>query len=98
MSKPPGQSFPFPSRTSMYWETCHVTYDQALDMFNAQTATQQAMGKNPLVSSTGLLQKLKMFLRCLIEHLFSCVDSEDIEEFIEEGGSLLHPQLRLVTT
>ena len=46
----------------------------------------------------GLLQKLKMFLRCLIEHLFLCVDSEDIEEFIEEGGSLLHPQLRLVTT
>ncbi|GAD78204.1 hypothetical protein VAZ01S_150_00010, partial [Vibrio azureus NBRC 104587] len=51
---PPGRSFPFPSRTSMYWETCHVTYDQAVEMFNAQTATQQAMGQNPIVSSTKL--------------------------------------------
>ena len=54
MSAPPGRSFPFPSRTSMYWETCHVTYDQAVEMFNAQTATQQAMGQNPIVSSTKL--------------------------------------------
>lgn len=52
MSAPPGRSFPFPSRTSMYWETCHVTYDQAVEMFNARTATQQAMGQNPIVSST----------------------------------------------
>ncbi|WP_186810640.1 S-type pyocin domain-containing protein, partial [Vibrio sagamiensis] len=32
----------------------HVTYDQAVEMFNAQTATQQAMGQNPIVSSTKL--------------------------------------------
>ena len=41
----------------MYWETCHVTYDQAVEMFNAQTATQQAMGQNPIVSSTKVKRK-----------------------------------------
>ncbi|MCY9845748.1 polymorphic toxin type 44 domain-containing protein [Vibrio caribbeanicus] len=52
MSHKPGQSFPFPSRTAMYWETCHITYDQAVEMFNAQTATQRALGHNPIVSTT----------------------------------------------
>ena len=54
MSVTPGRSYPFPSRTSMFWETCHVTYDQAVEMFHAQTATQQAMGQNPIVSSSKL--------------------------------------------
>ena len=34
-----------------------MTYDQAVEMFNAQTATQQAMGQNPIVSSTKVKRK-----------------------------------------
>ncbi|PNQ53551.1 hypothetical protein C1141_20675, partial [Vibrio agarivorans] len=49
-------NYPFPSRTSMYWETCHVTYDQAVEMFNGQTATLKAMGHNPILSSNKLIR------------------------------------------
>ncbi|WP_206747429.1 hypothetical protein, partial [Vibrio splendidus] len=53
-----------------------------------------------LVSATyqGLLQKWKMCLRRPPEHFISCVYSKDIEEFIEEDGSLLHPQFWLIAT
>ncbi|WP_268884615.1 hypothetical protein [Aliivibrio fischeri] len=41
MPPPKGRSFPFVPRQSADWLTCHVTYDQAVDMFFNQTATQQ---------------------------------------------------------
>ena len=80
MSSPSGRCFPFPSPTSMYWETCHVTYDQAVEMFYSQTATQQAMGKNPLVSSTkvnrtkysSFLDAQKSYSKKTIEHSLKC--------------------------
>ncbi|MCE7537908.1 hypothetical protein LZS90_18295, partial [Aliivibrio fischeri] len=51
MPPPKGRSFPFVPRQSADWLTCHVTYDQAVDMFFNQTATQQHLGHDPLVYS-----------------------------------------------
>lgn len=38
---PKGRSYPFAQRGSAFWEKCHVTYDQAVDMYYDQTAMQQ---------------------------------------------------------
>ena len=46
---PKGRNYPFPSRHSMMWETCHVTFDQAVEMFFDQTAMQQHLGHDPLI-------------------------------------------------
>lgn len=46
---PKGRNYPFPSRHSMMWETCHVTFDQAVEMFFGQTAMQQHLGHDPLI-------------------------------------------------
>ncbi|MGN2718097.1 hypothetical protein ACTFQF_13605 [Aliivibrio fischeri] len=51
MPPPKGRSFPFVPRQSADWLTCHVMYDQAVDMFFNQTATQQHLGHDPLVYS-----------------------------------------------
>ena len=51
MAPPRGRTFPFPSRSSHDWKASHVTYDEAVEMFFNQTATQQSMGYDPLVSS-----------------------------------------------
>ncbi|MHC5783024.1 hypothetical protein [Aliivibrio fischeri] len=40
MPPPKGRSFPFAPRHSADWLVSHVTYDQAVDMFFNQTATQ----------------------------------------------------------
>ena len=39
----------------------------------------------------GLVAKTKIFLRCLSEHLISSINTKNIEEFANEGGSLLYP-------
>lgn len=51
MPPPRGRSFPFAPRQSADWLMSHVTYDQAVDMFFNQTATQQNLGHDPLVYS-----------------------------------------------
>lgn len=51
MPPPKGRSFPFAPRHSADWLVSHVTYDQAVDMFFNQTATQQNLGHDPLVYS-----------------------------------------------
>ncbi|MDA0120200.1 DUF3289 family protein [Vibrio sp. T11.5] len=48
---PKGRSYPFAQRGSAFWEKCHVTYDQAVDMYYDQTAMQQHLGHNPIVNS-----------------------------------------------
>ena len=49
---PKGRNYPFAQRGSAFWEKCHVTYDQAVDMFYDQTAMQQYLGHDPIVYST----------------------------------------------
>ncbi|MFM2620356.1 hypothetical protein [Vibrio owensii] len=54
-------SYPFPPKHSMSWQkennTYGVSYDQAVEMFHAQTPEEQKMGRNPLTSpSTKKLQ------------------------------------------
>ncbi len=54
MSKNPpprGRNYPFAQRGSAFWEKCHVTFDQAVDMFYDQTAMQQHLGHDPIVNS-----------------------------------------------
>ncbi len=51
MPSPRGRGFPFPPRSSADWLACHITYEQAVDMFFNQTATQQSMGHNPIIST-----------------------------------------------
>ena len=51
MSPPRGRIFPFPPKGSSDWLSSHVTYDQAVEMFFNQTATQQHIGISPLVCS-----------------------------------------------
>ena len=51
MAPPRGMTFPFPPKHSSIWLSSHVTYEQAVEMFFNQTATQQFMGISPLVSS-----------------------------------------------
>ena len=51
MAPPRGRIFPFPPKGSSDWLSSHVTYDQAVEMFFNQTATQQHMGISPLVCS-----------------------------------------------
>ena len=51
MSPPRGRIFPFAPKGSSDWLSSHVTYDQAVEMFFNQTATQQHMGISPLVCS-----------------------------------------------
>ena len=48
---PKGRNYPFAQRHSASWETCHVTYDQAVEMFYDQTAMQQYLGHDPVVNS-----------------------------------------------
>ncbi|WP_240457242.1 DUF3289 family protein [Vibrio neptunius] len=48
---PKGRSYPFAQRGSAFWEKCHVTYDQAVDMYYDQTAMQQHLGHDPIVNS-----------------------------------------------
>ncbi|MCW8348860.1 hypothetical protein MD535_22980 [Vibrio sp. ZSDZ65] len=48
---PKGRNYPFAQRGSPFWEKCHVTYDQAVDMFYDQTALQQHLGNGPIVNS-----------------------------------------------
>lgn len=48
---PKGRNYPFGQRGSAFWEQCHVTYDQAVDMYYDQTAMQQHLGHDPLVNS-----------------------------------------------
>ncbi|MER2497777.1 DUF3289 family protein, partial [Vibrio neptunius] len=48
---PKGRNYPFAQRGSAFWEQCHVTYDQAVDMYYDQTAMQQHLGHNPIVNS-----------------------------------------------
>ncbi|WP_235693362.1 DUF3289 family protein [Aliivibrio fischeri] len=51
MPPPKGRSFPFAPRNSADWLVSHVTYEQAVDMFFNQTATQQYLGNDPLIYS-----------------------------------------------
>ena len=51
MPPPKGRRFPFAPRHSVDWLVSHVTYDQAVDMFFNQTATQQNLGHDPLIYS-----------------------------------------------
>ncbi len=52
MNPPPkGRNYPFAQRGSAFWEKCHVTYDQAVDMYYDQTAMQQYLGHDPIVNS-----------------------------------------------
>lgn len=51
MAVPRGRTYPFPERSSPIWIGLHVTYDQAVDMFYNQTATQQFMGHDPVIYS-----------------------------------------------
>ncbi|WP_394136240.1 DUF3289 family protein [Aliivibrio fischeri] len=51
MPPPKGRSFPFAPRNSADWLVSHVTYEQAVDMFFNQTATQQHLGNDPLIYS-----------------------------------------------
>lgn len=48
---PKGRNYPFAQRGSAFWEQCHVTYDQAVDMYYDQTAMQQHLGHDPIVNS-----------------------------------------------
>ena len=48
---PRGRNYPFAQRGSAFWEKCHVTFDQAVDMFYDQTAMQQHLGHDPIVNS-----------------------------------------------
>lgn len=48
---PKGRNYPFAQRGSAFWEKCHVTFDQAVDMFYDQTAMQQHLGHDPIVNS-----------------------------------------------
>lgn len=51
MAPPKGRNYPFSSRNPASWSNCHVSYEQAVEMFYNQTATQQHMGHNPIVQS-----------------------------------------------
>lgn len=51
MAPPKGRNYPFSSRNPASWFNCHVSYEQAVEMFYSQTATQQYMGHNPIVQS-----------------------------------------------
>ncbi|MBY7710933.1 hypothetical protein [Vibrio alginolyticus] len=57
MSKNPpprGRNYPFAQRGSAFWEKCHVTFDQAVDMFYDQTAMQQHLGHDHYCEFIGL--------------------------------------------
>ncbi|OCH56641.1 hypothetical protein BCU86_19535 [Vibrio lentus] len=55
------------------------------------TIKVETTGSLNTVILLGLLQKMKMLLRCLFELLISSINTKNIEEFANEGGSLLYP-------